>query len=107
MPRVHPIRSPLRGAFQSRPSTCKSACAKGLAACAYNLGAVRKVAPAASASLRGMTPHVLMVDDNPGDLQLIEEAFKDSRLDVAFIAAMEAQSALEYLARAAVGQEQR
>jgi CheY-like chemotaxis protein len=54
-----------------------------------------------------MIPHVLMVDDNPGDLQLIEEAFKDMRIPVAFIAATEAGSALGYLARAAVGEERR
>jgi CheY-like chemotaxis protein len=54
-----------------------------------------------------MIPQVLMVDDNPGDLQLIEEAFKDMRIAVAFIAATEARSALDYLARAAAGQERR
>jgi CheY-like chemotaxis protein len=54
-----------------------------------------------------MIPHVLMVDDNPGDLQLIEEAFKDMRIPVAFIAATEAGSALDYLARAAAGEERR
>ena len=54
-----------------------------------------------------MTPHVLMVDDNPGDLQLIEEAFKDCRIDVAFLAATEAQAAFDYLALAASGAEPR
>jgi CheY-like chemotaxis protein len=48
-----------------------------------------------------------MVDDNPGDLQLIEEAFRDCRIEVAFIAATEPRSALDYLERAAAGTETR
>ncbi|MBA2479333.1 MAG: response regulator [Planctomycetes bacterium] len=46
-----------------------------------------------------MKPHVLMVDDNPGDLQMIEEAFKDSRIDVSFHSARHAAEALEHLTR--------
>jgi CheY-like chemotaxis protein len=46
-----------------------------------------------------MKPHVLMVDDNPGDLQMIEEAFKDCRIDVAFHSARHASDALEHLTR--------
>ncbi len=46
-----------------------------------------------------MKPHVLMVDDNPGDLQMIEEAFKDCRIDVAFHGATRAADAIEQLTR--------
>jgi CheY-like chemotaxis protein len=49
---------------------------------------------------RAMTPRILMVDDNPGDLQLIEEAFKDSRIRVDFRPAGDAQAALGLLERA-------
>ena len=50
-----------------------------------------------------MNPHVLMVDDNPGDLQLIEEAFKDCRIPVTFHAASDAPAAFEYLTRSEIG----
>ena len=49
-----------------------------------------------------MNPNVLMVDDNPGDLQLIEEAFKDSGIPVVFHAAGDASSAFEHLTRAEI-----
>jgi CheY-like chemotaxis protein len=49
--------------------------------------------------MRRMTPSVLMVDDNPGDLQLIEEAFRDCRMPVQFHSACDGEQALEQLER--------
>ncbi len=54
-------------------------------------------------TLPAMNPHVLMIDDNPGDVQLIEEAFKDCRIPVEFHAASDAPAAFEYLTRSEIG----
>lgn len=44
-----------------------------------------------------MPPRVLMVDDNPGDCQLVEEAFRDCRIPVCFHAAADAPAAFATL----------
>ncbi len=43
-------------------------------------------------------PRVLLVDDNPGDIALTEEAFAENRLDADFLTAAEGEEAQRLLA---------
>jgi len=44
-------------------------------------------------------PTVIIIDDNPGDIALAQEAFAENRLAVDFIAAMSGDEALDLLKR--------
>jgi CheY-like chemotaxis protein len=47
-----------------------------------------------------MTAFVIIVDDNPGDIALTQEAFAENRMEVEFTAAMSGDEALELLRQA-------